>query len=81
MSITNRAPKKIASPTDRNQRSGITIIETNDAQRIVQALAKKKIMVSARWKGIRVSLHVFNNFEDIDRLLEALIEILQGNED
>jgi len=67
---------KIASPTDRNQRSGITIIETSDAQRVVQALAEKKIMVSARGKGIRVSLHIFNNFEDIDRLLQALVGIL-----
>jgi cysteine desulfurase/selenocysteine lyase len=67
---------KIASPIDRNQRSGITIIETSNAQKVVQALAERKIIVSARWKGIRVSLHVFNNFEDIDRLLQALVGIL-----
>jgi cysteine desulfurase / selenocysteine lyase len=67
---------KIASPTDRNQRAGITIIETSDGQKVVQALAEKKIIVSARWKGIRVSLHIFNNFEDIDRLLQALMKIL-----
>ena len=67
---------KIASPTDRNQRSGITIIEASDAQKAVQALAEKKIIVTARGKGIRVSLHIFNNFEDIDRLLQALVGIL-----
>lgn len=67
------AGMKISSPVDRNQRAGITIIETNDAQKAVQALAEHKIMVSARGKGIRVSLHIFNNFEDIDRLLQALV--------
>ena len=65
---------KIASPVNRNQRAGITIIETNNAQKAVQTLAEKKVIVSARGKGIRVSLHMFNNFEDIDRLLQALAE-------
>jgi cysteine desulfurase / selenocysteine lyase len=67
---------KIASPTNRDQRAGITIIETNDAQKAVPALAEHKIIVSARGKGIRVSLHIFNNFEDIDRLLQGLGGIL-----
>lgn len=70
------ASLKIASPTSRNQRAGITIIESIDAQRAVQALAEKKITVSARGKGIRVSLHIFNDFEDIDRFLQAFVEIL-----
>jgi cysteine desulfurase / selenocysteine lyase len=65
---------KIASAANKNQRGGITIVETSDAQKTVQALAEKKIIISARGKGIRVSLHIFNNFEDIDRLLLALIE-------
>jgi cysteine desulfurase/selenocysteine lyase len=67
---------KIASPANRNQRSGITIIETNDAQTAVRALAENKIIVSARGQGVRVSLHIFNNFEDIDRLLQALVGII-----
>jgi cysteine desulfurase/selenocysteine lyase len=67
---------KIVSPSNRNQRSGITVIETTEAQKVVQALAEKKIIVSARGKGIRVSAHMFNNFEDFDRLMPALIKIL-----
>jgi len=70
------ASLKIASPANRNQRAGMTIIETNDAQKAVQALAESKIIVSARGRGIRVSLHIFNNFEDIDRLVQALVGIL-----
>jgi selenocysteine lyase/cysteine desulfurase len=50
------------------------VIETIDAQKVVQALAEKKTIVSARGKGVRVSAHIFNNFEDFDRLLPALVE-------
>jgi len=39
------------------------VIETTEAQKVVQALAEKKIIVSARGKGI--------NFEDFDRILPA----------
>jgi len=63
---------KIASPRIRDQRSGITIIEMRNAPEVVKSLAEKKIIVSARGKGLRVSLHVFNNFDDIDHLVAAL---------
>jgi selenocysteine lyase/cysteine desulfurase len=65
----------IASPLRRAQRSGITIIETRHAPEIVQALARKKIITSARGKGLRVSVHIFNNVADIDRLVAALSEL------
>jgi len=63
---------KIASPRIRDQRSGITIIEMRNAPEVVKSLAEKKIIVSARGKGLRVSVHVFNNFDDIDHLVAAL---------
>jgi selenocysteine lyase/cysteine desulfurase len=63
---------KIASPRIRDQRSGITIIEMRNASEVVKSLAEKKIIVSARGKGLRVSVHVFNNFDDIDHLVAAL---------
>ena len=39
------------------------------------AMAEKKIIVSARGKGLRVSVHIFNNFDDIDRLIIGLREL------
>jgi len=63
---------KIASPRIRDQRSGITIIEMRNAPEVVKSLAEKKIIVSARGKSLRVSVHVFNNFDDIDHLVAAL---------
>jgi selenocysteine lyase/cysteine desulfurase len=57
---------------NENSRSGISIIETGDAKTIVNSLAAKKIYVSARGKGIRVSVNIFNNFQDIDTFVLAL---------
>ena len=65
----------IASPLNRGQRSGITIVEMRNAPEIVKRLAEKKIIVSARGKGLRVSVHIFNNFDDIDRLIAELREL------
>jgi cysteine desulfurase/selenocysteine lyase len=66
---------RVASPRMRDQRSGITIIEMREAPDVVKSLAEKKIVVSARGEGLRVSLHVFNNFVDIDQLVTALREL------
>jgi len=65
----------IASPLKREQRSGITIVEMRDAPDVVRQLAERKIIVSARGKGLRISVHIFNNFDDIDRLIAALGEV------
>jgi cysteine desulfurase/selenocysteine lyase len=65
----------IASPLKREQRSGITIVEMHNAPDIVKRLAEKNIIVSARGKGLRVSVHIFNDFDDIDRLIVGLREL------
>jgi selenocysteine lyase/cysteine desulfurase len=66
---------KIASPLNRERRSGITIVEMRNAPEIVTRLEEKKIIVSARGKGLRVSVHIFNNFDDVDRLISGLREL------
>ena len=43
----------IASPSKREQRSGITIVEMREAPDVVRQLAERKIIVSARGKGLR----------------------------
>ena len=66
----------IASPSKREQRSGITIVEMRGAPDVVRQLAERKIIVSARGKGLRISVHIFNNFDDIDRLIAVLREVV-----
>ncbi|PYX49991.1 MAG: hypothetical protein DMG76_36030, partial [Acidobacteria bacterium] len=69
---------RVASPRAREQRSGITIIEMCNAPDVVKSLAEKRIIVSARGRGLRVSVHIFNTFEDIDHLVAALRELSPG---
>jgi cysteine desulfurase / selenocysteine lyase len=66
----------VASPLNREHRSGITIVEIRNAPEVVKRLAERKIIVSARGKGLRVSVHIFNNFDDIDRLIAVLREVV-----
>jgi cysteine desulfurase / selenocysteine lyase len=66
----------ILSVTEPEYRSGITNIKVNDPKTVVNILASKRIIVSARGEGLRISFHVFNNQDDIDKLILALKEIL-----
>jgi cysteine desulfurase / selenocysteine lyase len=74
----NEKNLKIASIINKNYRSGITVIRIDNAKEIVQKLHEKKIIVSARGEGIRISVHIFNNFEDIDKLISSLTEIFNA---
>lgn len=66
---------QIASVLNKEYRSGITIVKVPNAKEIVKKLYQKKIFISARGEGIRISLHLFNNFEDIDVLIKELKEL------
>lgn len=66
---------RISSPLSREHRSGITIIPLDNPEVVVEKLKEKKIIVSARGGGLRVSLHFYNNEEDIDALVKALEKI------
>ena len=68
----------IASPTDPADRAGITIVALDEAPAIVDALARWGILVAARGRGVRVSVHVFNASDDLDRLVDALAELAPG---
>lgn len=63
-----------ASPTtDPEERSAIISFSLGDRSgEVVRELAAKKIHVSYRDERIRVSVNIFNNREDIDRLISAL---------
>ncbi|WP_367605731.1 aminotransferase class V-fold PLP-dependent enzyme [Legionella sp. W05-934-2] len=47
----------------------------DDPNAVMTALQKENIWVNARGNGIRVSLHFYNNFEDISCLINALKKI------
>ena len=65
---------KIISPFAlKKERSAIVSFTLGEKNReCIKTLSKNKIIVGARGEGIRVSVNIFNNFDDIDRLLEVI---------
>ncbi len=68
---------KTVTPLDKKHRSGITIVKVKNAQKLVDKLAKQKIMVAARGEGIRISVHIYNNRQDIDKFVKVIKKILK----
>jgi len=69
---------KIVSPVDMPQeRSPIVSFSLGDRnEECVEKLAKESISVSPRAGYIRVSVNIFNNFEDIEKLLSVLHSVI-----
>ena len=57
-------------------RSGILIAKIENPKFVVGELMKKNIIVSARGEGVRVSASIFNNEEDVEKLITELKSIL-----
>ena len=61
------------SPDDVPHLSGICTIGVNgDPNAAVRALAEKGVVTTARGGGVRISTHVFNDEEDLEKLFHAL---------
>ena len=60
--------------TPRGARSPLVCIESTDVGALVAALAEESVVCSERDSNLRVSLHLYNVEEDVDRLLDALRE-------
>jgi len=63
---------KLQTPEDPECRSGIVNFLVDNAEETVKKLRAKRIIVSARAHGIRVSPHFYNTKEEIDRLVAEL---------
>lgn len=68
------------SPTEPQYRGPQVTIHTEAAEDIAAYLSSRRIFVSPRGAAVRISLHFYNNEEDIDRVVEALENFRrQGN--
>ncbi|HEX6728879.1 MAG TPA: aminotransferase class V-fold PLP-dependent enzyme [Pyrinomonadaceae bacterium] len=79
MLLTNKLSEtgwRVLSPLrDENMRSAETLVEAQNPEELVEALQERKIIVTRKPQGVRVSTDFFNNEDDIGNLLEALKEI------
>jgi selenocysteine lyase/cysteine desulfurase len=57
-------------------RSGILIAKIQNPKFVVEELFKNNIIVSARGKGVRISASIFNNEEDIEKLITELKNLI-----
>jgi len=55
--------------------SGIIMVHSKNAEHTTEQLMKKGVYVTPRGKGLRLSIHYFNNESDIDRFIEAYREV------
>ena len=63
---------ELATPEEKQFRSGIVNFKINNALKVEQKLNKKGIIFSARTHGIRVSPHYYNTEEEIDKLMDEV---------
>ena len=62
----------IDSPREPSARSPITMIRVPDPPATTAALAERNVFVSARGEGLRVSVHYYNNEDDLETFFEVL---------
>ncbi len=67
-----RGARREGRHASRGARSPLVCVKSTDVDALVAALAEEKIVCSERDSNLRVSLHLYNVEEDVDRLLDAL---------
>jgi selenocysteine lyase/cysteine desulfurase len=63
---------ELATPEDAAHHGAMIAVRAKDEVAIVDALAHDHIVTSSRDGNLRISPHIYNNDEDIERLLESL---------
>jgi selenocysteine lyase/cysteine desulfurase len=72
LSGIQRAGYSIRSSVEAGTRSGILLIECDEAAKVTAALRENAIWVSARAGGIRASVHAYNVADEVDLLCDSL---------
>ncbi|AWR96554.1 aminotransferase class V-fold PLP-dependent enzyme [Acidianus sulfidivorans JP7] len=58
--------------TPKKKKAGIVVIRASDSKKIAERLAEKKIIVSPRGEGIRISAHFYNTEDEIEKTINLL---------
>ena len=62
----------VATPRAPKEYGPLVCVRSTDVGELVRALAEERIVTSSRDANLRISLHLYNVEEDVDRILEAL---------
>ena len=62
----------VVTPREPERRGPLVCVRSSDVAALVTALRDEQIVCSSRDDSLRVSLHLYNVEEDVDRLLAAL---------
>jgi selenocysteine lyase/cysteine desulfurase len=65
---------RVATPRGADEHGPLVAIASPDPDALVAALGEDRIVVSCRDANVRVSLHLYNDEGDVDRVLGALSE-------
>lgn len=63
---------KVATPRGEGEYGPLIGVVSTDPRALVEALATERIATSDRDANLRISLHLYNVDEDVDRILDAL---------
>lgn len=62
----------LASPVDAARRGALITLRSRNVDLLVKGLDRDGIVTSGRGDNLRVSPHIYNTLEDVDRLMSAL---------
>jgi selenocysteine lyase/cysteine desulfurase len=65
---------KVVTPRAWNDRGALTCVASTDVERLVTALAQRRIVTSSRDGNLRISPHCYNTTEDIEAVVRGLRE-------
>lgn len=66
---------RIVSSLEPGTTSGITLIAVEESDEWAEALQRRNVWVSSRRGSLRISVHAYNNENDLEHLIEAMQEI------
>lgn len=73
--IANERGLEVITP--ENKKAGIVVIKIKNPRKASEYLLRKKIIVSPRGEGIRISTHFYNTLEEIESAINYIIYYLR----
>ena len=67
----------IASPDHQGTRSGITLVSVRNAKTVAQELMRRDVFISHIDDYLRVSLHFYNNEDDVETFVAQLRDVAE----